>query len=357
MALDQTITTNHFLRQALRQLVLTGLSLMLAGCGVGITAADAGANSALLVSAPAPTHKNRLVAVLAMMSNVNYNLTAPSEAALYANTAKIEDALRSPTAVRSFLGGDWKVVWGPVLSNTAKTNRNSGVTTFVTDNAMYVAKGLDANTGRDIYVVAISGTNLVSTKGGLVEDFNVFKKIDWDAPGGGQLSAGTHVGLGILTAMKDRTTGKTLIEFLASLAGATLGDAQFATYAATKLGDQYFSIINRYDIVPNSWENDMFDRMPGLYKDKAFNGGNGFGFPVALLPAYEVVRLAIRGKAYARIAPEREYVFSGTPNTYTPDKPGGFMREAEYQHIKAYLADGLVLPSPVIEQILGLFKN
>ena len=101
----------------------------------------------------------------------------------------------------------------------------------------------------------------------------------------------------------------------------------------------------------------MFDRMPGLYKGRAFNSGNGFGFPVALLPAYEVVRLAIRGKAYARIAPEREYVFSGTPNTYTPDKPGGFMREAEHQHIKAYLGDGLALPQPVVDNILALFKN
>ena len=385
--------------QRAQHVALILLLSVLTAC-TGDSATDNG--NGLLVSS-GPTQKHRVIAVLGLMADVNFNLIAPSEEALAANTAKIASTLSTNANLRAYVGDSWRVVWGPVLSNSPKKDKDTGAITYVTDNAMYVAKGQDATTGRDMYVVAVAGTNVVSKKGWLVEDFNVFEKVDWPTPGSGQISAGTHAGLAILMAMKDTVTGKTLTEFLGNLpkdapvevastghslggalspalalaliewkeknalnhitvsvyplAGATPGDAAFATYAATKFGDRYFSVINRYDIVPNSWQKDMFERIPTLYRGAAFNNGAGFAFPSELLGAYEAVRVAVQNKGYTRIAVDKEFVFSGTPNTYTPESPGGFFPEAGYQHINAYLTDGLSLPQPVIEAVLNLFKN
>ena len=340
-----------------------------------------------------------------MMSNVNYDLITTSEAALNRNTLKINDALQNNAALRSYIGTDWRVVWGPVASNSVKKSSVTVVDSFITDNTMYVARGTNVATGKSMYVVGIAGTNMVSQKGWKLEDFNVLKESDWGMPNSGKISAGSALGFTILNTMTDAATGKTLLQFLSTLkdagntevaftghslggalsplmalktiewkeqmgynnitvsvypiAGATPGDKAFAAYAAQKFGDNYHSVINAYDIVPHSWQKDMFAEIPSLYKDAPpFNPGGteGFRLPINVQLAYDALKVAIDLKTYQRIAPDREFVFRGSPNVY-PDGSGAFFKEARNQHVKAYFEDAFQLPQPVSDFLTELLAN
>lgn len=187
-----------------------------------------------------------------------------------------------------------------------------------------------------MYVVGVAGTNIVSQKGWRLEDFNVIKESDLGVPGSGKISAGSALGLSILSTMKDASTGKSLLEFLGTLtaagptemaftghslgealsplmalkyieqaermgyknltvsvypiAGPTPGDRQFASYAAREFGTNYHSVINAYDIVPKSWQKDMFATIPTLHASSSpFNPGGkqGFMLPASYKTAYE----------------------------------------------------------------------
>lgn len=98
-----------------------------------------------LENGPPPTGLHKTIAVLCMIANVNYNLIAPSEATLNRNTLKINEALKNNAGLRAYVGNDWQVVWGPATSNSQK----AGVSvpdSFVTDNTMYVARGINPAT-------------------------------------------------------------------------------------------------------------------------------------------------------------------------------------------------------------------
>ena len=351
-----------------------------------------------------PTGLHRTIGVLCMIANVNYNLVVPSEAALNKNTLKVADALKNNADLRSYIGNDWQVVWGPVTSNSRKAGM-SALDSFVTDNTMYVARGINPATQTPMYVVGVAGTNVVSQKGWRMEDFNVIKESDWGVPGSGKISAGSALGLSILSTMKDAPTGKTLLEFLGTLkaagpteiaftghslggalsplmalkciewagqmgyknltvsvypiAGPTPGDSQFARYAAQKFGTNYHSVINAYDIVPKSWQKDMFATIPTLYASSPpFNPGGkqGFTLPAPYKTDFEALKPIINLKTYQRIAPDKEYVFVGSPNVY-PANDGSFLKEAGYQHVKAYFSDGFQFPQPVADAITLLISN
>ena len=350
-----------------------------------------------------PTEQHKVIAVLAMIANVNYGLIATSEAALNANTQKINDALAHTDSLRQYVGTDWQVVWGPVTSNSLKKKPSGAVSaadSFVTDNTMYMAKGTIAATGKPMYVVGIAGTNIVSEKGWKLEDFNVLQEANWGMPNSGKISAGSNVGFTILNTMRDAKSGQTLLEFLGSqpdistaevaftghslggalsplmavkciewkeqkgyatiisvypIAGPTPGDRQFATYAAQKLGDNYHSVINNYDIVPQSWQKDMFARIPTIYASSPpFQQG------LVMLPsyksAYDLLKVSINVKTYQRIAPDKEYVFSGKANVYTNNE-GTFLKEAGYQHVGAYYSDGFQFPLSITNAITKLLTN
>lgn len=361
-----------------------------------------------VVKGTPPTDAHKTIAVLCMMADVNYDLVTTSEAALNRNTLKVDDALRNNAALRAYIGNDWRVVWGPVTANSPKKSNVSAVDSFVTDNTMYVARGTNLATGKNMYVVAIAGTNMVSQKGWKLEDFNVIKEADWIALNGannGKISAGSNLGFTILNTMADATTGKTLLQFLSTLkdagntevaftghslggalsplmalrsiewkeqvgysniavsvypmAGPTPGNKEFAVYAGQKFGDNYHSVINNYDIVPHSWQKDMFSEIPSLYKNAPpFNPGGtgGFQLPVTYQLAYDGIRVAIDLKTYQRISPDREFVFNGRPNSY-PDGSGTFFKEAGYQHGRAYFKDAFQFPQPVIDVITQLLSN
>lgn len=343
-----------------------------------------------------PTDTHKRIALLCMLANVNYDLVAPSEQALSQNTLKINELLQTNADVRAYLGTDWQVVWGPALANSLKKSSVSAPDSFVTDNTMYVARGTDLATGKPLYVVATSGTNAVSQKDARFEDFNINKEQDWGARKTGKISAGSALGFSILSAMTDAATGKTLLEFLATLGGAgptqvaftghslggalsplmalhciewqqqmgytnlnvsvypiagpTPGNTDFATYAAQTFGEGYHSVINANDLVPHAWQKDMFAKIPSLYKNAPpFNpGGNGgFGLTRDEQLSYDSLRVVVEFKTYQRIAPEREFVFSGTPNVYA-DGSGSFFKEAQYQHVLAYYKEAFGFPPSIM---------
>jgi hypothetical protein len=349
------------------------------------------------VTPPSETHKR--IALLCMLSDVNYDLIAASEQELRNNTLRINDALQNRAVVRDYIGPDWQVVWGPAISSSVKKSGTSEPNSFVTDNTMYVARGTDLATGKSMYVVSIAGTNAVSRKGAFSEDFNVFTEKEWQAPNSGKISAGSALGLDILNSMADPVNGKTLIQFLSTLkdagpvqvaftghslggalsplmalkfieykqqmgytnidvsvypiAGPTPGDKAFALYAAEQFGAGYHSVINTNDIVVYSWQKDMFAKIPSLYKHAPpFNPGGkkGFTLPLKEQLAFDAIKLVIDSKTYQRIAPEREFVFQGKPNTY-PNGSGSFFEEAKYQHVMAYFKDAFEFPEQVINAI------
>ena len=349
---------------------------------------------------PTPTHKR--IALLSILADVNYDLVAALEAELSQNTRKINEALQTNADVRAFMGTDWQVVWGPAIANSPRRSATSTVDSFVTDNTMFMARGSDLTTGKPLYVVAIAGTNAVSRKGAIWEDFNVFdqkqwgNETDWSTPNTGKVSAGSALGFNILSKMTDAATGQTLLAFLATLqksgpvevaftghslgaalapvmalnciewkqqqgyanltvsvypiAGPTSGNKTFALYAAGQFGDRYYSVINANDIVPHAWQKDMFAQIPSLYKNAPpFNPGGSGGFRLSVNDqvAFDAVKLVIDLKSYQRIAPEREYVFQGRPNGY-PSGSGSFFAEAKYQHVLAYFRDAFGFPESVI---------
>ncbi|GAB4022199.1 lipase family protein [Spirosoma koreense] len=353
----------------------------------------------LLGQEQSPTDTHKRIALLAMMADINYDLVAASEAELQQNTLKINQLLQTNADAQAFLGTDWQVVWGPALSNSKRKSATSPVDSFVTDNAMYVARGTDLATGKPLYVVAIAGTNAVSRNGALFQDLNVVEEKDWPTLGGGKISAGSLLGFNNLNAMRDANSGQTLLEFLATLskagpgqvaftghslggalaplmalkaiewqqqtgstsltvsaypiAGPTPGDGVFAGYAARKFGDAYHSVINTHDIVPHAWQKDQFAQIPSLYKQAPpFNpgGAKGFSLPSTDQLAYDALKLSIDKKTYQRIAPEREFVFSGTPNVY-PDGSGSYFQEAKYQHTIAYYKEAFGFPQPIIDAL------
>ncbi|WP_461117559.1 lipase family protein [Spirosoma jeollabukense] len=349
-----------------------------------------------------PTDTHNRIALLAMFADVNYDLVAASEAELSQNTLRINEALQTNADVRAFLGADWQVVWGPAISNSIKKFSTSKVDSFVTDNTMYVARGTDEATGKPLYVVAIAGTNAVSRKGALWEDLNVFDETNWGTqkpwsrPKSGKVSAGSALGFSILNAMADPATGKTLLQFLGTLAeagpadiaftghslggalcplmalhciewneqmgdhnlqvsvypiaGPTPGDEEFAGYAARKFGTRYHSVINAHDIVPHAWQKDQFAKIPSLYQNSPpFNPGGKEGFRLSLSDQlkFDAAKELIDRKGYRRIAPEGEFVFSGSPNVY-PGGAGSFFAEAKYQHTIAYYTEAFGFPAPVV---------
>lgn len=100
--------------------------------------------------------------------------------------------------VQKFIGDDWKTVWGPVVYSHDKNSSFA-----VADNTM----GVYYSPSQKLFVVAIAGTNSISSYGWMKEDFHVNKTAVWKditGKGKGDISQGTATGLDILiNKMKD----------------------------------------------------------------------------------------------------------------------------------------------------------
>lgn len=112
----------------------------------------------------------------------------------------------SPTLV------SWSIVWGPVSYTVPGA--------VYPENLMYVVK-LESTSTETQYAVAIRGTNGKVLLDWLLEDFDIIQMIPWssfapNAPGTGNISESTSIGLTILLNMLDPITFQTLVEFLKS---------------------------------------------------------------------------------------------------------------------------------------------
>ncbi|WP_298427753.1 hypothetical protein [uncultured Kordia sp.] len=94
--------------------------------------------------------------------------------------------------IKKLIGDDWETVWGPVVYSH---DHNSSFA--VADNTM----GAYYSKSQNLFVIAIAGTNSISSYGWIQEDFHVNKTAVWkdiSGKGYGDISQGTATGLNIL---------------------------------------------------------------------------------------------------------------------------------------------------------------
>ncbi|WP_434462183.1 lipase family protein [Serratia plymuthica] len=257
------------------------------------------------------------------------------------------------------------VVWGPAVKRVPKARADSD---NWDDYMFFVVQNRNDPTD---YRVAARST--VSTLNGQ-EDMAVLELVNWrqfdaDAPEEAKIASGMAEVLGDLlkmTANVEPGYGSTLVQFLnthlndgdtltfcghsmggtftppwgvsvkqqleknvrvqvRSLAGATAGNAPFATRAEDVLGSGLKRIINSLDIVPKAWNADSLKEIATLYE------------PVVTLP--EVFQLIIFGFADFVMAGYR-YTHTGQPESFDSGvNPAftDFQQQYSYQHYTAYL--------------------
>lgn len=266
---------------------------------------------------------------------------------------------------------DWQIVWGPAIYTFPDAE--------LQDNMMFVAQQISEPAN---YVVGVRGTNAKAILDWLEEDLKVWVKVPWVVPAGvpvqgtPKISKATQDGLEVLLEklIPDGVPGdgQTITEFLTAVAakdkvnllftghslggalaptlalsfkqlqnlaggwdphgnanistvpfaGPTAGDADFATYFNSQLGDACDRIYNTLDVVPHAWQESTLEEIPDLYK------------PTLEMNFAERAVLAIieaTVKDYTQIN-------TGHPITWTiqtTDKPS-FLAQAATQHDDSY---------------------
>ena len=164
-----------------------------------------------------PSYKRKVIAAFSSISNCNFGQKFSSEKEANGSaTRDVNTTITGTGAVNEFINQNkenWEVVWGPVTDNSQAQCK------WHTDNTMYVVKTdsfkEEGGTTYPLYVVAIAGTNAISTKGWLKEDLNVWHRAHWGKNGHGKISGGTDFGLNELKRME--ANGITLLQFFQDL--------------------------------------------------------------------------------------------------------------------------------------------
>jgi hypothetical protein len=225
----------------------------------------------------------------------------------------------SDVKTQQFIGTDWEPVWGPVVYSN---DRNSSFA--VADNTM----GMYYSPSKKLFIIAIAGTNSISSFGWVKEDFHVNETAAWydiTKKGMGHISQGTATGLDILltkmkdgdfdvvTALKNYIAKNKITNAEVAVTGHSLGgalspalalylsdkrevwnngkDIQISVYASAgptigvnpgtsennfikyytnqiEAGNiEYHAIINDLDIVPLAWNKNDIATIPQLYKE------------------------------------------------------------------------------------------
>ncbi len=148
--------------------------------------------------------------------------------------------------------GDWELVWGPVTSRVPLGVFDS--------NAMYVVRSRQA---RHRYVVALRGTNPISSSDWLFGDFLVGTTVGWPfAADGAAISTSTALGLSILQDMRARppsTIGRFAEASLGVVGGildglvragraAVSGAAEAQVRSPSALGAQFERILAHWSL-------------------------------------------------------------------------------------------------------------
>ncbi|HBF18733.1 MAG TPA: hypothetical protein DDW81_01475 [Cryomorphaceae bacterium] len=267
--------------------------------------------------------KPQIIHCLSLASNSALGLKFSSFSALQNYVQKVNTDVLGDLTCQSFIGSDWKPVWGPYVYSQDQTSSFAHA-----DNVMSLLHSPSQN----LLVIAIAGTNSVSMFGWMDEDFDVSTTKAWKDISGpsnsGAVSTGTYNGLDILLNKmpEPQTKGSSIVDalgnFLASnsdiqnaelsvaghslggalspvlalylqnnqdqwnskgqvttistypTAGATPGTKDFADYYGNLIQDgkiDYHSEYNTFDVVPHGYQPDTIDKIPTLYSPE--NGG------------------------------------------------------------------------------------
>lgn len=334
-------------------------------------------------------NRAKAIMLFSQISNINFGYSALSEKDLETNSCRIKDIIEytSDNIVSNKLQElwqcDWEIAWGPVLNYS----KNSKDGSYHVNNSLYVVKGKDSVSNKNVYVVAIAGTNKLSDFELFFEDIAVKTVVSWNKSklAQGKISNGSMTGLNKVLGKFDYGANDTLMDFfnaevkkhgaenieiitcghslggalspLTALkiketypnisvstyptAGPTSGDATFAKYLETTLGEgNYISVINTNDIVPMAWEHETVTEIPNIYNRPEC--GN-----ITMNDKMKNELMTISSKIteynYTRIAKEQEYCFTGSLTVpKCPENKNDcdlFMVEAMYQHSVPYDAE------------------
>ncbi|MCB9282227.1 MAG: hypothetical protein H6562_25280 [Lewinellaceae bacterium] len=215
-------------------------------------------------------------------------------------TKRINGAINNDT-IKSFFGAE-ELLWGPVLSvNYVESSTDK----YVVDNLMYCL-GRKDSVGQYHFMVAIAGTDAISSFDWMDEDLDVLQQKPWLE--GTMISAGAMngyqnlvgfrdngVGIDSFLRMKARlypgmevevaghSLGGALTQVMAShfndqlkdvgsgisvtawvYAGPTAGNKAFADSLVQQLAG-YYAYDNTLDVVPHAWEMDQVIEICNLY--------------------------------------------------------------------------------------------
>jgi hypothetical protein len=272
--------------------------------------------------------------VLNLISNLNADYATHCEEELYENILTINDCLADP-AVAAMAGGNWEVVWGPAIANTAHKRSYlplQKITRWITDNALYIAQ----KQGTDEYFIGIAGTNAFSSVGWFEQDFDVTTCVAWpptylhiknpEVEGAPYVSTGSNAGLKALVELRPQKNAKaagiTFLDFLLKevkgkecsisigghslggcltplvaaaigdkmkdapnanqyrgveinaypTAGPTPGNEDFADHLQGHI-NEYHAVFNAHDIVPQAWDAKGLDDLMKAYGTWLFGDG------------------------------------------------------------------------------------
>jgi len=144
--------------------------------------------------------KEQIIHSLSFISNAAFGLEFSKKEYLdnFVNEIMVTNVVTNKTF--SPYIGDWELVWGPCVYSHDATSSFARA-----DNTMAIYY----STTLKLFVVAIAGTNTVSSFGWAVEDFNVTEVVAWDSitgTGQGNIAKGTADGLNILLTLEDANT-------------------------------------------------------------------------------------------------------------------------------------------------------
>lgn len=152
------------------------------------------------------TERSKIIHSLSFASNSGFGKIFEDESTSQKSYEKLQEYVTavsnkvlSDKRTQKYIGDDWETVWGPVVYSHDKNSSFARA-----DNTM----GVYFSKKESLFVIAIAGTNSISSFGWMKEDFHVNKTAVWKdltGKGKGDISQGTATGLVILVdKMKDK---------------------------------------------------------------------------------------------------------------------------------------------------------
>jgi hypothetical protein len=345
---------------------------LVAGCGLRQPATTETAPLAPEPAAAADEGTRREMAALAFIAYLGEQVTGKDAEVERRLAPCLVDELGKQPVTKD----RWELAWGPAVHRFADAKLD--------DNFLFVVRD---KTDPARLAVVTRGTNAKAVLDWVVEDFEVFRQVRWRygaAPGEARIAHGTWKGLSVLqrmTAEAGPAPGVRLAEFLAAeagarpglrvevaghslggalsptlalwladtkaswdpsgrariatypLAGPTAGNAAFAAYSDSRIGQATVRIHNPLDVVPLAWSAHTIGTIPDLYEPLTRPGK-------LLRDLVEAGKRLIAHKHYTQIRADAPPLPAAL-NDADPD----FLKQVGWQHTCGYrCALGLVEP-------------